>query len=69
MRTKHGQIVQYHTMVYVGYHTRVHVVSSLLMSISLFDFSFKHQSTHSNQFSLVNDGVNHNRLFQLVIQF
>ena len=45
MRTKHGQIVQYHTMVYVGYHTRVHVVSSLLMSICLFDFSFKHQST------------------------
>ena len=68
MRTKHGQIVQYHTMVYVGYHTRVHVVSSLLMSICLFDFNIN-PPKHSNQFSLVNDGVNHNRLFQLVIQF
>ena len=45
MRTKHGQIVQYHTMVYVGYHTMIHVVSSLLMSVCLFYFSFKHQST------------------------
>ena len=36
-------------MVYVGYHTMIHVVSSLLMSVCLFYFSFKHQSTFTFQ--------------------